>query len=218
MATPPMQQRRSKTLFEIAAERQAELGGQGISATSSIKPENIVQLKIGEDGKIQADDDARGQGASGGETQPETPWLDALLLATSLAAVHFTLEVLTVHQYSQELRFPPIVAHTLLVALPTLTVVVALFHGLLLPARTVSAAVRGWVLAGRQLVYLLTANVAGCYLIQMTNDEGYYAVMKNAPGIGTLWVWAVLELGLLGALAGVVGPGFYAWWNGYGII
>lgn len=73
------------------------------------------------------------------------------------------------------------------------------------------------VLALRQGALLVIANAAGCYLIQLTNDKGYYAVMKNAPSLGTLWVWAILELGLLGAVLGVLGPGVYAWKKGYGM-
>ncbi|KAK5200108.1 hypothetical protein LTR92_000649 [Exophiala xenobiotica] len=222
----------TKTLFEIAAERQAELTGQSsegragaISQPTPIKPENIVQVKIGDDGKIIQPDDPSFAFSSElpvANTPNETPWLDALLLAASLSAIHFTLEVLTVHQYAQDLEFSPIFWRTLLVAFPTLTVIVSLFRGLLLPdsimtTNTISPRVRLGVLTLRQIVYVLVANVAGCYLIALTNDKGYYAVMKDAPSIGTIWVWAVLELGLLGALAGVIGPGIYAWWNGYGI-
>jgi hypothetical protein len=134
--------------------------------------------------------------------------------------VHFTLSVLAMHQYAEELRFQPLVAQTLGIAFPTLTVLIALFHGDLLPASLARLAPRtkGWVVAARSLVYLIMANVAGCYLIWLTNDKGYYAVMKNAPSVGTIWVWAVLEMGLLGALTGVLGPGLYAWWFGYGIM
>ncbi len=217
----PRAKTQTKTLFEIAAERQAELtgrsDGRGAISQTPIKPENIVQVKIGDDGRIQPDPSSLSSELA---NMPETPWLDALLLAASLSAIHFTLEVLTVHQYAQDLHFPPIFAHTLLVAFPTLTVMVALFHGLLLPESItagISPRVRLGVLTLRQIAYVLVANVAGCYLIALTNDKGYYAVMKDAPSIGTIWVWAVLELGLLGALAGVIGPGVYAWWNGYGI-
>ena len=57
----------------------------------------------------------------------------------------------------------------------------------------------------RQLLLLVMANVSGGYLIFLCNDRGYYAVMKNAPSIGTLWVFSILELGLLGAVLGVLG-------------
>jgi hypothetical protein len=226
LAPPPEKTKsrdpKTKTLFEIAAERQAELLGSKSGAhhtqapidANAIKPENIVQVKIGPDGSIIPDSSAESASAS------DTPWLDTVLLASSLGAVHFTLSVLAMHQYAEELRFQPLVAQTLGIAFPTLTVLIALFHGDLLPASLarLSPQTKGWVVAARSLVYLVMANVAGCYLIWLTNDKGYYAVMKNAPSVGTIWVWAVLEMGLLGALAGVLGPGLYAWWFGYGIM
>ncbi|KAL2429729.1 hypothetical protein ABEF95_003231 [Exophiala dermatitidis] len=208
-----------KTLLEIAAERQAQLNPGQTFDKDAFKSNNVVHVKVGEDGQILEDPQSSSSETQAMERMVETPWLDTFLLSMSLSAVHFTLEALTAHQYAQELRFPPIVRKTLFVAFPTLTIVIALFHGLLLPvsATRVPELLKLWTLALRQFAYVATANVAGCYLIYLTNDEGYYAVMKNAPSIGTIWVWSVLELGLLGALAGVIGPGIYAWWNGYGI-
>ncbi|KEF55842.1 uncharacterized protein A1O9_08593 [Exophiala aquamarina CBS 119918] len=215
--------RNAKTLFEIAAEKQAQLNPKDAKFSSSnIRPENVVQVQIGEDGKVIPNAGLNSLGGEDGdaEERSEMPWLDAILLTSSLAAIHFTLEVLTVHQYAEEVRFPPIFARTIFRALPTLMGVISLFHGLLLPIsmESLSKPVQEWVVALRSLVYLVIANLAGCYLIYLTNDRGYYAVMKNAPAVGTIWVWAVLESGLLGALAGVVGPASYAWWYGYGLV
>ncbi|OCT45154.1 hypothetical protein CLCR_06226 [Cladophialophora carrionii] len=242
LAPPPEKTKtrdpKTKTLLEIAAERQAELlgsksgiyGAQTPIDANALRPENIVQVKIGPDGSIVPDSSAIATATSGtrggsrssssSEAVSDTPWLDTILLASSLGAVHFTLSVLAMHQYAEELRFQPLVVQTLAIAFPTLTVLIALFHGDLLPASLarLSPPAKGWVVAARSLVYLVVANVAGCYLIWLTNDKGYYAVMKNAASVGTIWVWAVLEMGLLGALAGVLGPGVYAWWFGYGIM
>lgn len=230
---------RSKTLLEIAAERQAQLatgsGGGGRIAgkvdASAFKPENIVQVKIDKDGNLITPDGGSAatissRSSTSGEegSESETPWLDTLLLSITLSAVHFTLSVLAMHQYAESLRIAPLARQTLVTAFPTLTGLVALFHGLLLPRSLVAwfsaqkqKRLRDYVLLARGAVYVVTANVAGCYLIALTNDRGYYAVMKDAPGVGTIWVWAVLEMGLVGALAGVVGPAAYAWWYGYGI-
>ncbi|KIW21417.1 hypothetical protein PV08_01997 [Exophiala spinifera] len=230
---------RTKTLFEIAAERQAQLlGGQsGIENSKPIDPKNIVQVKIGQDGQIVRADGqpsttsqpsssllTRFFGAPDDDddshTRSETPWFDTILLATSLSTVHFTLDVLTVHQYAQELLFRPIFARAVFTAFPTLAMVIALFRGLLFPSsltQNTPPAVKRGISTLRQVACVLIANVAGCYLVALTNDKGYYAVMKDAPGVGTIWVWAVLELGLMGALAGVGGPAVYAWWNEYGI-
>ena len=221
--TPPpdtkSQPRKTKTLYDIAAERQAQLLGSSSHPrnANSIKPENLVHVKIGKDGKIVTEE---GAGVLGGGLESETPWLDTILLVSSLSAIHFTLSVLAMHQYAEELRFQPLIGQTLFIACPTLMMLVSLFHGNLLPASLsrISPSLKNRILGLRSLVYVVMANVAGCYLIQLTNDRGYYAVMKDAPSVGTIWVWTVLEMGLFGALAGVVGPGLYAWWFGYGIL
>ncbi|KAK5044808.1 hypothetical protein LTR84_010464 [Exophiala bonariae] len=209
--------RSPKTLIEIAAEKQAQLDPSARKYNSQITPENIVQVEIGEDGNVIPN--AALESLTGPvEPRDETPWLDAILLTSSLAAVHFTFEVLTVHQYAQELRFPPIFAHTVFTALPTLMVVVSLFRGLLLPisAKNFSKPAQRVIRFLQQCIYVGIANLAGCYLIYLTNDRGYYAVMKNAPAVATIWLWAILESGLVGALLGVIGPGLYGWWHGYG--
>lgn len=55
----------------------------------------------------------------------------------------------------------------------------------------------------------------GCYLIHITNVYGYLAVMKNAPGIGCLWIWSVVELDLLWAVPSLgICIGFLKW-KGY---
>ena len=231
LATPEAtnsKDRKTKTLLEIAADRKAELLDSKPRSTQSPldasmpKLENIVQVRIGQDGEIVPGSNSSLPAALSSDTsgsEAETPWLDSLLLASSLSAVHFTLSVLAMHQYAEELRFPPLVLQTIFVAFPTLTILISLFRGHLLPPSLtkINPSVNEWTAGLRSPVYVVTANVAGCYLIQLTNDRGYYAVMKDAPSVGTIWVWAVVEMGLLGALAGVVGPGVYAWWFGYGI-
>lgn len=214
---------KTKTLYEIAAERQATLLPQAQTFTSSPTAKNVVNVKISPDGKIIREDGSPVESDEGdvlSEDEAVPPILDTLFLATSLSALHFTLEVLTVHQYAQELTFKPIIKRTILVAFPSLFLLIHLFRGHLFPVSMTSLSPRlqKVVFFIRQLSFILIANWAGCNLIQLTNDKGYYAVMKNAPSIGTVWVWAVLEMGLIGALTGVVGPGIYAWYWGYSIV
>jgi hypothetical protein len=49
------------------------------------------------------------------------------------------------------------------------------------------------------------------------NVYDYYAVMKQAPPLGTLWVWSVIEMKLPYALVGLVANLGYMWWKGYGV-
>ena len=69
----------------------------------------------------------------------------------------------------------------------------------------------------RQAIFLIMSIVAGCYLIHVTNMKGYLAVMKTAPTLGCLWVWAVIELDLSLSVVSVAAAGAFIWWGGYKI-
>lgn len=51
----------------------------------------------------------------------------------------------------------------------------------------------------------------------MTNSFGYMAVMKQAPPLGCLWVWSVIELDLAWAVLSLAGTGMFVWLGGYSI-
>lgn len=71
----------------------------------------------------------------------------------------------------------------------------------------------------RTSIFLTLAILLGSKLISITNEDPYYAVMKRAPAIGTLWVWSILEIPLGAAIIGALGPlGWGVWWMGYGIV
>lgn len=224
---PTFSKTKAKTLYDIAAERQAELSPPGQPLPKECgngKGSNPVKLvTLTSDGKITETTLTESETISAAEgtapTVPLHPLLDTLLVAAPLSALNFTLSFLTFHQYAQPdlLSIPTLLKQTLLVALPTLTLLIHITHGHALPSTTLSPRIHSAWMTAQQLVFVITANIAGCYLIYLTNDRGYYAVMKRAPAIGTLWVWCILELGLVGALAGVVGPGLFAWSNGYGV-
>jgi hypothetical protein len=69
----------------------------------------------------------------------------------------------------------------------------------------------------RQAIFFGTGISAGCYLIYITNEFSYIAVLKRAPPLGCLWVWSVLELNLPLAVASVACAGGYFWQGGYAI-
>lgn len=52
-------------------------------------------------------------------------------------------------------------------------------------------------------------------MIYVGNTYDYYAVMKQAPPVGTLWVWSVIEMRLEFCLASVAVNLGYLWWNGF---
>ena len=205
----------AKTLYDLAAERQAALSKTPKSQSIPLTKENVVDVAIGPNGEIRPLDGNVVPSQQGLES--ETPWLDTLLMAISLSALHFTLEALTVHQYADVLDWKKVAWHTVTQAFPILVLLIHFMHGHIISIK-ISQQVSDAIGGSKQLLFVAIANVAGCYLIRLTNAEGYMAVMKNAPSIGTMWVWSVIELGLAGALAGVIGPGLYAWYHGYGIL
>lgn len=69
----------------------------------------------------------------------------------------------------------------------------------------------------RQAIFFLTSICAGCYLIHISNRYGYIAVMKQAPPVGCLWIWAVIELNLPLALLSLAGAASFFWQGGYEI-
>jgi hypothetical protein len=210
---------KGKTLYELAAERQSLLSaGQPFSSPPE-KPSTALNgtkfVKISPDETLSPDDSTEVET----EKEESSPLFDTIFLSITLSMIHFTLSVLTAHQYAQELHIPPLLATSLFIAFPILTFLVHLIHGHVI-SLPVASDILGKKSSGLLLqgFYLSVATVAGCQLVQITNDRGYYAVMKRAPGIGVIWVWSVMEMGLVGALLGVIGPGAWAWWYGYGIL
>lgn len=70
-------------------------------------------------------------------------------------------------------------------------------------------------LTTRQLAFLALALLSGTYLLHTTHEAAYFAVVKRAPAVGTLWVWSVVELELGWAVVSVVGVAVGGWLGGY---
>ncbi|KAJ9618893.1 hypothetical protein H2203_008709 [Taxawa tesnikishii (nom. ined.)] len=185
MKQPDRSGPKGKTLFEIAEERQALL--------SKGQPFD----KRYEDG-IARDEEGNVLAA------PIGPFGEALFFTSTLGMLHFTLDVLVYNQYRQEIEWNAILMHTAKI-LPILFFLIYTMH-----SQTASR-----FPIARQLFYLATAVAAGCYMIYAGNTYSYYAVMKRAPSIGTLWVWSIIESGLAYALLGLSINLIYMKWNGY---
>lgn len=56
---------------------------------------------------------------------------------------------------------------------------------------------------------------AGCYVIRAVNMFGYYYVMKKMPPLATLWIWSVVEMGLVESVLSCVAVTVYFWVSGY---
>ena len=67
----------------------------------------------------------------------------------------------------------------------------------------------------RQGVFVVLSVAAGCRLIYISNTFGYLAVMKQAPPLGCLWLWAVVELDLALGVASLFCAGVYLYIGDY---
>ncbi|KAJ9273403.1 hypothetical protein DTO212C5_477 [Paecilomyces variotii] len=251
---PPSQNQRTKTLLEIAEERQRELyrlhgqdnsqeTGEG-NGTETQRGKQAQFMRIGPDGNLvpvpsssssSPNDNHNDEDATADPDDAISPFIDTLLLSIPLSAMHLTLSYLAAHQYAQDIPVKKLVNESVFAALPVLTFLIHLSHGHIIsfgktdrsskqPPRLSDLSFSSiWKLVFpptlRTLVFLPLAVALGAKLVALTNDAGYYAVMKRAPSIGTLWVWSVLELSAGAAAIGVIVPlAWGVWWMGYTII
>ena len=195
----------AKTLYEIAAERQASLqGGQpflGGADDSSLLSGKTKTVKINADGSMTEIPDT--EVAAEPEDKAIGRFGQAVLYAISLTMVHFTLDVIVHQQYREEIGWDEITKR----ALGTLPMLIGLVYSLH------SRSPRLWA----QCLFCGIGVGAGCYLIYSSNELGYFAVMRRAPPLGTLWIWSVVEMKLSFALANVAAVGAFFWQGQYSL-
>ncbi|CAG8909142.1 unnamed protein product [Penicillium egyptiacum] len=176
--------------------------------------------------------------------KPLPPFLDTILLSLPLTTLHLTLSYLAAHQYAERIDLPKLFKESVTTAFPLLTLFVHLAHGHIISFKKLSSKNAKAELAPlslfpftrdkltfsflrmlvfpptlKTLVFLPVSAVLGAHLIAITNGEPYYAVMKKAPAVGTIWIWCILELSFGAAVLGALGPLVWGvWWMGYGII
>lgn len=136
------------------------------------------------------------------------PLIESIFYALCFSMLHFTLDVLVYSQYRQSVEWYPIIVRTIK-ALPLLTIIVYAFHA---EHGMISEKRFGVV---RQAMFLVSAVTAGNYMVHSVHNDGYFAVMKQVPPIGTLWIWSVIEMRVGWAVASLAGVGAYMWWFGY---
>jgi hypothetical protein len=189
-----------KTLLDLADEKRG-IRVMQVDSTSGAEPRIIELNSDGEEEEAGTDDGAEDDD----DEDSAPPFPTAVLYTVSLCAIHTTLDVIVLTQYSQEMSFASIAGRLARLAPALLLIVYLLHHPLAFAYPRL-----------RQLFFLVAAIVAGCWLMYAGNEFGYYHVMKRAPPLGTLWVWSVVEmdLTLIWAHLGVVVG--YTWWNDYG--
>lgn len=196
-------------------------------------------------GEAGAEGDTKDSDGEGEEVQdqPLPAFLDTILLSFPLTTLHLTLAYLAAYQYAAEIPISHLVHESVLVAFPILTLLIHLAHGhiisfgqtdegaadstgnkaVLFPLTLEKLSIsflRQLVFppTAKTLVFLPLSILLGVKLMAVTNNAPYYAVMKRAPAIGTLWVWSILEVPFGASVVGALGP--LCWgvlWEGYGL-
>lgn len=170
---------------------------------------------------------------------PISPFIDTVLLSIPLTVLHLTLGYLAAHQYAQSIELDVLFRNSGFVAFPTLTLLIHLAHGHIIsfhrgqgesetislfpwhPEKLSFSFLRKLLFPPslKTVIFLPGAVILGNKLMEMTNEDTYYAVMAQAPAIGTLWVWCILEIPVGAAFVGALGPLAYGvWFKGYGIL
>ena len=184
MLQPDRSGPKSRTLFDLAEERQAQMdAGQPFNK----------HFQVDDQGRILDE-----------PSDPLGPVGDAIFFNLTLAMLHFTLDVLCYSQYRQDIEWAPIAKRTATV-LPVLFFVTYSLRSEL--ANRFSTA--------KQVLCAIMGAAAGCYLIYIGNTYSYYAVMKQAPPVGVLWVFSVIEMGLPYAVASLSVNVAFLWLRGY---
>lgn len=194
LAQPDYSRPKEKTLLDLYNDnKELIVKGQPFNndrhADGLVRDENgdVLQRKM-------RDDEAVG------------PVADAFFWAVSLAMLHLTLDVLAQNQYRHEIDVQALLWRTATV-LPVLWLLLYLLR---------SSSARRWRLS-RQTFFFIVAIATGCYTIRVANRFSYYAVMKQAPPLGTLWIYSVIEMDLPFALVSLLVNGAYLWYNSFSI-
>ncbi|KAK3990148.1 hypothetical protein QBC44DRAFT_72038 [Cladorrhinum sp. PSN332] len=205
----------ARNLFAQADRRQNELNSKKAPAAKVGKFQKIPKPADDESSENSSDEDDEDEE---GRLSPRAERiLETLLWTVCLSMLHFTLDTLVHHQYSADrIDWPKIWARAIQAFL-VFSLLVYTLH----PHASNSTILPGlpsrYQSVLRQIIFFVTSVFGGCYMIHITNSFGYMAVMKQAPPLGCLWVWSVIELELPWAVVSLAADGAFLWLNGYNI-
>ncbi|KAF4119774.1 hypothetical protein GMORB2_4440 [Geosmithia morbida] len=202
-----------KTLLDLAQERS--LFAQADEAQRRQRQGREQRPPSAATTKIHPDDSEEAVLSPGAER-----FLETLLWTVSLAMMHFTFDVLVHHQFGREMGWMDICVRTSRAWI----VFLLLFWPLhphhanderLLPARLVPSKKQDGLI--RHCIFFAAGTACGCYLVYITNTFGYLAVMKQAPPLGCIWVWSIIEMDLVWAVTSLGLTAAYLWQGGYSV-
>ncbi|KEY67995.1 hypothetical protein S7711_09325 [Stachybotrys chartarum IBT 7711] len=143
--------------------------------------------------------------------------IETVLWSASLAMLHFAFDALVHQQYAME----PNMQKVWFRAGQAWLMFLFLFY-VLHPHdsnyRLIPGVPNQYQRPIRQGIFFIMSIFAGCYLIHITNNRGYLANMKRAPPVACLWIWSVIEMDLLGAVASAAVAGTFFLWGGYSLV
>ncbi|QSZ36965.1 hypothetical protein DSL72_009057 [Monilinia vaccinii-corymbosi] len=117
---------------------------------------------------------------------------ESILWTISLAMLHLTLDVLVTHQYAEEIVWKSIISRTIQ-ASPVIWLLFYAFHPHPEPSHLfprLPAKAQPYI---HEISFSAASIIAGCYLIHITNEYGNFAIMKQAPPIGCIWIWSTSQ-------------------------
>lgn len=189
---------KAPTLYDLAAQREAELRAQ--------IPEYEARKRKRDQQAAKEKEFAAPEPSTESE-QSEDAFLTALIYGLTLTSVHITLDILTWHQYAQELSYPHLIKRNVTSTLPVATLMVFMFH-----SPYVGLTRFEWL---RQTLFFCAAVGCGLYAVYLSNEGPFLAVMKNVPPVVTMVLWCVLEMGPVASAVSVALVGVGTWWNGW---
>lgn len=69
-----------------------------------------------------------------------------------------------------------------------------------------------------QVIFFIASVACGTRVIYISNEHGYYYSMKQAPPLGIIWIWSVIELNLFWAVGSMVACAGYIKYYGFTIL
>lgn len=211
LAHPDRSAPTDKTLLDFAQDRNLFAQADQVEARIRRKGKDTLGLKAtGKGDSGDADSDEEGLDPAVDHV------MDSFFYGVSLAILHVTLDVLVQHQYAMRINWRGIFKRGVL-GLLLFTFLVFVLHNhpgneflFGIPKRFQSKV--------RETLFFAASVGCGCYLIYVTNKEGYLRVMKKTPSLGCLWVWSVVEMRLGIAIMSLMINALYMWWAGLSLV
>ena len=200
-AQPDRSGPKQPTLFDIAAQREADLHKRADAMNAQRAKQRGNKSSPQGNGKISKVSEELEPPSS---TTNVDAFLVSLLYGVTLTSLHLTLDIVTWHQYAQELAYGFLMKRNMITTLPLATFLVFVFHS---PAFGIAR--YEWL---RQMIFFCAAVGCGIYAVAMSNEGAFLAVMKKVPPAVTVMLWAVMEMNVMYSVISVAITGVVVWW------